>query len=129
MVINRGLLIVFLLVFVACGRSANKKSDIMRRDIKRGNQYFSEKDILKEINTLDKIRDYPHAHVLLDTLILQNKNNGFLHYERGYIETGQRRFDDAIADYNKAKSLNFKPEVCNKMIFFCKYVSNYGKKN
>jgi hypothetical protein len=130
MTMNKSTLIAFLLlVALSCRKKENNSFNQDNRNIKKDNIYFSARSVTDTINALVKINKFKQAHEFLDTLILKNKNNGYLYFERGYVKGHELEFKSAISDFTIAQNYNYSKLKCQKMIFFCEKMMTDGKSN
>lgn len=131
--IIKKLLICYFGFFCACTGSTNNGTKIQEKDqaIKWGSKFITEKIVSDTIKFKVSHSKYIEARMFIDSLISQNKKNGFLYFERGYIQAHQPMIlDSALKDFNMAEALHYDSQKCEKMKFFCKTIMDrLGGKN
>jgi hypothetical protein len=104
-----------------CGNNSNIKVEYRNSNkSKTVNFYNTRARIESKIDSFLRHDNIDQANNWLDTLIGFNKDVGYLYFERGYVETYDRKFNFAIKDFKVTEALKFDSTKCEAMIFFCK---------
>ena len=70
--------------------------------------------------------DYANANAVLNNILSQNKNNAFAYYYRGMVYDAQKKYSQALAEYQKAVSLsNAIPEAYYSIALDLDYLGRY----
>ncbi|WP_144913689.1 hypothetical protein [Mucilaginibacter frigoritolerans] len=80
------------------------------------NYGIDEKKLRITVKELTRTNKSDQALKLLDSLIYLNKQNGYLYFERGYVEGYNFHSAAAIKDFEMAKSLHYDNNACQSMI-------------
>lgn len=109
--------------FLTIGCNENNKSKI-EDNIRINNKILTERQVGSVIIKLNEQKDSIHAYLLIDTLFLYNKNNGFVYFEKGIIENFYSHYSIAIVDFQTAMKLNYSKKKCETMINASKSMMN-----
>jgi hypothetical protein len=109
---NRYLTIFLLFLLLGCHK--NQKGNSLE-NIQSGSHY-GEKQIKATVRQLIDSNKSDQALKLIDTLISHNKQNGYLYFERGFVEGYKFHHGEAIKDYKIAESLHYNKTECQFMI-------------
>ena len=113
------LIVVTCVVLFGCTENSKKHVNTKHvKNIKFMGQVVSAKNIRDTVETLIKAERFREAHSLIDSLIVANKDNGFLYYERGFIKGFESENESAISDFKTAEALHYNRHKCERMIFF-----------
>jgi hypothetical protein len=120
-------LLLLTLIIEGCNSQPNPMIHGPRKDepIDTNNKIYQTLKLRKTIGELLK-NDQPNkAEHVIDSLILKNRNNGVLYFEKGMINVYSMNFKMALLNFSKADSLKYDKEECQKMILFCqKFMHN-----
>lgn len=122
---NRYLIFFFMLFLFACKKKENHNS---LKTSKFDDHSINEKQLNKTIRQLVKSNNSDSAFKLIDTLMYLNKNNGFLYFEKGYLELRDFQDKAAMSDFKTAESLNYNKSECKKMIHATQILINATNK-
>lgn len=112
---NKYLNIFLIFSFLGCHK--HEKHNLLK-NIRSDSRAFNENQIDKTIRQLIHSNRSDQALKLLDTLILYNKQSGFLYFERGFVDGYNFRPEAAIKEFKIAESLHYDKEECRRMIKF-----------
>jgi len=107
--------LILLAIFLFWGCISNKKKNLSE-NIKYGNHYVDEKQISKIIRKLVDSNKSDQALKLLDTLNYSNKQNGYLYFERGFVEGYNFHHEAAVKNFKMAENLHYNKKACEMMI-------------
>lgn len=89
---------------------------------------YDRKVVRKKIIELVDEKNFSQAKHLLDSLIRDNPKDGYLFYEKGFIEGAQFQTGPALKDFKTAESFNYDKEKCERMIRGVQIMIKYGLK-
>lgn len=118
-------MICLLIAAFGCNYSARRSSEakdtlIHHYSIPQAEINFNKKilDLLKVDSTAN------NATKLIDSLLLVNPNNGFLFFQKGFLNEYNMHFNEAILCYKKAKDLGYDKKFYEDKISFCEKLLN-----
>ena len=92
--------------------------------LKIHDHYVDEKQFHQTIDQLSKSKRFDLAYQLVDSLMFFNKGNGFLYFEKGFLEALELKGSEAKADFNMAERLNYSKKKCEVQIKICEMLEN-----
>lgn len=98
------------------------------KDINEQHRTYDRKVVHKKISQLADENNFSQATHLLDSLMHDNPKDGYLFYEKGFIEGAQFQTGPALRDFKTAESLNYNKERCERMIRGVQMMIKYGVK-
>jgi len=99
-----------------------------RTGIKMDGRYVDEAEIHQTVKGLLSSKKSEQAIKLLDTLILNNRGNGYLYYEKGFVKGHDFQCESSIDDLKIAQKLNYKKKNCQYLIDACRIIIHYNVK-
>ena len=106
-------LLLVIHFMLGCG---NAKKKYVKKLLFLNKHTVTEDQVSFRINKFVLKNEFDQANLYLDSLLLYNKNSGFLYFEKGFIKGLEFKFDEALNDYKKADNLKYKHNSCLRMI-------------
>jgi len=113
---------------ILCLWSGINSSCSRPKDNSEQHRTYDRKVVRKKISQLADEKSFSQATRLLDSLIHDNPKDGYLFYEKGFIEGAQFQTGPAIKDFKTAESLNYNKVQCERMIGGIQIMIKYGVK-
>src|SRR5690606_34761474 len=106
-----------LLNLISCTSNERVEENNLQTEITRSP--LQSLDKLKfTIDSLIDVKEYLVAKIKLDSVILVNVDEPYFYFQRGVCQTQLIMHEEAISDFNKAISMDYKKDVCRSMIKF-----------
>ncbi len=103
--------IIICLLFIVMGCKHAPKQALLKID-GHPTYYVSEKTFIKTIRSLLKSNKSDSAFKIINEAFKSNKENGFLYFEKGFVEVYNLHTENALRDFKKAQKLNYNKAAC-----------------
>jgi len=111
---NKVVIVTILILFgIIIYLFIDKNKQLKLAPIDHGAKYYN-----KQIDSLMNVYQISKAKNTLDSLIQQDSTQGSYYFNRGFCNTQLLYHKEAINDFKKSISLNYKKDQSNEMIKF-----------